>query len=245
MNKNATKRSPNLDIKSDFHIFRLIIITGGVVLNICILLFPLVFLGQIILGFYDLSLQLFLFLSSIFCIGELSHISETTGKTGNMASSIRDQQVFKLALLVGIGILATFWISIFERAYFQYNSSSIGVYQAIGIFIMSLGIGLRVIAVRLLGSYFVTEIKVITGQPLVRDGIYKRLRHPSELGLLCIAIGGCLILKSEIGLILCIVWILPLILFRIKLEERFLQEVFEEEFEGYVLSSRKILPYIY
>jgi protein-S-isoprenylcysteine O-methyltransferase Ste14 len=61
--------------------------------------------------------------------------------------------------------------------------------------VLALGVGLRVAAVTALRQRFVTDIRV--DGPLVASGIYRWLRHPSEIGLLLMGVGTPLLLGAS------------------------------------------------
>ena len=241
--KFASASIQNFDIKRLST--RIVIIAGGAALNLFVLTLPLLITGKITSLFKDIPLLWFLLSASVFFICEIACFVQSDGCPDCQEQNPKRTRAFKLALWVGIGILAVYWIAILTRIHARHPSELMGVFQAIGIVVMAAGIGIRVVSIQTLGQYFITDIKIKPGQPLVRHSIYKRLRHPSELGLLCCVFGGSLILESKIGIVVCMVWILPLIIFRIANEERLLRRVFGEKFIGYVLSSKKLLPFIY
>jgi protein-S-isoprenylcysteine O-methyltransferase Ste14 len=107
---------------------------------------------------------------------------------------------------------------------------------------MLVGIGLRVAAMTTLRAWFVTEISVPDNQPLVQRGIYGRLRHPSEAGTLAIALGAGLLLQSKAGLLLWLCGLLPLVRWRLRLEERELATAFGARFDQYAARVPRLLP---
>jgi protein-S-isoprenylcysteine O-methyltransferase Ste14 len=88
--------------------------------------------------------------------------------------------------------------------------------QAMGGSLLVSGIILRVEAIRALGNQFVSDIRV--ERLIVRDGIYAWLRHPSEIGLLLIAIGSSLLLGSIFTAVAAAILLLPTSLWRMDRE---------------------------
>src|SRR5262249_41788739 len=62
------------------------------------------------------------------------------------------------------------------------------------------GAALRVSAIATLGEHFVFEARVTPEQPLVERGLYARMRHPSETGLLAMSLGAALLTQSTTAL---------------------------------------------
>ena len=89
--------------------------------------------------------------------------------------------------------------------------------QPAGGLLLAAGIALRVEAIRALGPRFVSDIRV--GKSIVRKGIYALLRHPSEIGLLLIAIGGPLLLGATFTAIAAVILLVPTSLWRMHRED--------------------------
>ena len=86
---------------------------------------------------------------------------------------------------------------------------------------------------RRLGPFFVTGIHVAAEQPLVRDGIYRILRHPSETGILAAALGASILLNSWMAAIVWAAVIVPLVIIRVRWEDRVLQQAFGKTYLDY------------
>lgn len=127
---------------------------------------------------------------------------------------IRDKVAMRVAALVGVSVLATFWIAQIELQFNHVNSHAI---QVLGAILLVLGVGLRVAAIRTLGPRFVSDIRVDSF--VIRDGIYAWLRHPSEVGLLLIVAGGPLVLGSPITATVATIVLLPVSRWRMHRED--------------------------
>jgi protein-S-isoprenylcysteine O-methyltransferase Ste14 len=90
---------------------------------------------------------------------------------------------------------------------------------AAGLCLMAGGGALRVAAIRRLGGRFLSDSAVAGRQPVETGGVYRRLAHPSELGLLMLACGGVL-LSGRAAAWLGVALLYLLSLFRLALEER-------------------------
>jgi protein-S-isoprenylcysteine O-methyltransferase len=65
--------------------------------------------------------------------------------------------------------------------------------------IMGGGLALRAWAVRTLGRSFTLEIRVEPGQPVIRNGPYRWLRHPSYTGAWLSIVASCVLLESWVA----------------------------------------------
>jgi protein-S-isoprenylcysteine O-methyltransferase Ste14 len=88
----------------------------------------------------------------------------------------------QLARISALGLLTTAWAAIGFPSF-------VSSLAWLGLVAIALGVALRALAIRALGAAFSSEIVVIPGQRLVTHGIYAHLRHPSDVGLLLVALG--------------------------------------------------------
>ncbi len=146
----------------------------------------------------------------------------------------------RLALLTGLALLATFWIALAARL--GRASPSLGWQQAAGAAAMLAGVILRGLAVRRLGRFFVSSIRIVPEQPLVCDGIYRILRHPSETGILAASLGASVLLDSWVATLVSVAVIFPLVAVRVRAEDRFLRRAFGIHYAQYQSRTGGLLP---
>lgn len=92
----------------------------------------------------------------------------------------------------------------------------------IGAGIGSVGVGLRQAAIRRLGNRFRDEVVLPEGQEIESGGVYRWLAHPGELGLGLAMLGLVLMSGGVVAGVLWIVVLLPLMLARVRGENRLL-----------------------
>jgi protein-S-isoprenylcysteine O-methyltransferase Ste14 len=114
-----------------------------------------------------------------------------------------------------------------------------------GIALILLGVSIRYVSIRTLGRFFTAHLRVNEGRQLIKEGIYRRLRHPSYFGMIFSFIGLPLSFCSLYGLLYMVLVGIPGILFRINLEERFLVGEFGEDYIEYRKQSYKLIPFVY
>ena len=143
---------------------------------------------------------------------------------GGALAAERPREAFTGALLLWL-----FWACLLERAVTAPAGSWL---QVLGGALLLSGVALRAVAVHTLGPNFRTEIDGLDAV-LVRHGVYRFLRHPSETGLLAASLGAAMLLQSGIGLVVWCGGLLPVTLARLSLEERALERRFGKAYQRY------------
>jgi len=88
-------------------------------------------------------------------------------------------------------------------------------------------------------------VKTSENHQLVTTGIYKKLRHPAYLGLMMLMLGIPLSSWSFVGLGIGIMCGIPAILYRINVEERFLNNIFGQQYKDYSEGTWKVNFYLW
>jgi len=113
-----------------------------------------------------------------------------------------------------------------------------------GLILLPLGSALRFQARRTLGEYFSPVVRILPEHKLIRHGIYKYIRHPGYLGELLLYFSVPLLFHSLYGF-LVMVFLIPFILYRIRVEEQMLIEKFGDEYRDYMRKSKRFIPYVF
>jgi protein-S-isoprenylcysteine O-methyltransferase Ste14 len=116
--------------------------------------------------------------------------------------------------------------------------------NSFGLVLFFIGSSIRIVGRKTLGKYYSYGLRTTTNQQLIKHGIYRHLRHPINLGAIIYSLGIPLIFSSLIGFLvmLCLV---PLILYRIGIEEKMLIERFGNEYLEYMKKTKRLIPFIY
>jgi protein-S-isoprenylcysteine O-methyltransferase Ste14 len=80
------------------------------------------------------------------------------------------------------------------------------------------------------------------GHELVTRGIYRFVRNPMYLGLFVVLIVGLPIYASSLRAFLVSLLLVPIVLNRIRLEEKLLTEHFGEQYLEYKRTTKLIIP---
>ena len=103
---------------------------------------------------------------------------------------------------------------------------------------------LRIWPVFVLGRRFSGLVAIQSGHSLVTTGIYGVIRHPSYLGALVFMLGGALVFRSGVGILLAVAILVP-VLSRIASEEKLLQSQFGAEYDAYRARTWRLVPFVY
>lgn len=202
----------------------------GAALNAALLLLPALLSGRAGAWLADPAVRLFLVGASLLCLGDLLH-----APSASLADAGSDAPTARRAWATALALLLTFWTALATRA-------GGPAAAAAGFVAMAGGVALRVAAIRRLGAFFVTAVRVVPGQPLERRGVYARMRHPSEAGLLLAALGGCVLLGSAPAAAVWLLALLPLVRDRVRREDAVLARVFGDVHRDYARSVGALLP---
>ena len=88
------------------------------------------------------------------------------------------------------------------------------------------------------------QLKIVREHKLVKDGLYKHVRHPLYLGEILRNL-GLVVIFSSVYAILIVLLASIFLFFRIEIEERMLGVEFGEKYEEYKRNTKKMIPYIY
>jgi protein-S-isoprenylcysteine O-methyltransferase Ste14 len=115
---------------------------------------------------------------------------------------------------------------------------------SVGIVVIVLGSLLRRYCWRTLGEYFTGDVQARAGQPVIRTGPYKLVRHPSYTGGMLMNIGVGLALCSGLSLALLTATALATYAYRVRIEEHALLETLGEPYRAYMRECRRFIPYV-
>ncbi|MDD5368766.1 MAG: isoprenylcysteine carboxylmethyltransferase family protein [Anaerolineaceae bacterium] len=144
-----------------------------------------------------------------------------------------------------LGMLAVFYLSPMEYIYLPTRLPRNAWMSFSGVGLVAVGVVLFVWARRALGKSYSGHVSVKTGQTLVKSGPYRFIRHPAYAGYLFMALGISLGYSSLAGLGSTFVLLLPSLIYRMKVEERFLTRHFGEAYRQYTGVVKRIIPGIW
>jgi protein-S-isoprenylcysteine O-methyltransferase Ste14 len=115
----------------------------------------------------------------------------------------------------------------------------------LGLFLLYAGIALRFYAIAVLGAFFTTTVAIAPEQSVIEAGPYRRIRHPSYTGLLMSLLGLGLTLTSNwLSLLVIMGCALIGFSYRIRVEERVLQEQLGQRYQAYMRRTKRLIPFV-
>jgi len=88
------------------------------------------------------------------------------------------------------------------------------------------------------------KLQIVKEHQLVKDGLYKHIRHPIYLGEILRNV-GLVVIFSSVYATLIVLLASIFLLFRIEIEEKMLTVVFGKDYKEYKRNTKRIIPYIY
>lgn len=119
------------------------------------------------------------------------------------------------------------------------------VIGSVGVVLLVTGIAIRWIAIITLGKYFTGLIVIKTDHRLIQTGLYKHLRHPAYTGTLLAHLGLGLSFANWFSLGLSSIPFVFVALYRMRVEEKALEEAFGAEYVTYKKTAKRLIPRLY
>ena len=108
-----------------------------------------------------------------------------------------------------------------------------------------MGVVLRVVAFRTLGSRYSRTLRVTEQQTLLTHGVYRYVRHPGYASALAIWGGAAVATGSAIAAGAVLAVLAVAYRYRIGAEERMLLDAFGDAYRTYCARSWRLIPFIY
>jgi len=107
------------------------------------------------------------------------------------------------------------------------------------------GLVLRWTAIRTLGRFFTVTVTVREGHRVIRDGLYRYVRHPSYAGALLSFVGLAMSFGSWATFLVILVPVFAALAYRIRVEEAALVQGLGEDYREYQRTTARLIPGVY
>ena len=124
------------------------------------------------------------------------------------------------------------------------NLSMFQVQQIIGLALFIIGLTIMIVGQVTLRRNYSGSVVIRVDHQLITHGIYRFTRNPMYLGLIMVVLGLPMFCSSLYGFVTMAV-LIPIILNRIRLEEKLLTEEFQDAYQSYKETTKKLIPFIY
>ncbi len=120
----------------------------------------------------------------------------------------------------------------------------LSVQSVVGLALIAIGLTNNIVAQVTLWRFYSSTLVIKEDHQLITHGVYRFTRHPIYLGVIIVCIGVPVYTSSLYGL-LTMSALIPIILNRIRMEERLLSEEFGDAHRTYKETTSKLIPFIY
>lgn len=114
-----------------------------------------------------------------------------------------------------------------------------------GLTMVALSVAGRNWAIHTLGPYHSIHIEIRDNHKLIQSGPYKYVRNPYYSSVILEAVGLPLVANAFVGALISVFVYLPILVFRIALEEKALEEKFKESFKDYKSRAPRMFPKLF
>ena len=140
--------------------------------------------------------------------------------------------------------LSGFWGTLWDLVKRPETLSSSPAHILFGFALFLAGITIKLVGQITLWRNYSGTVVIRENHQLVTHGVYRFTRNPMYLGLIIGVVALPVFAASLYGFLTSLV-LIPIILNRIRLEERLLSEEFGERYKAYVATTKKLIPFVW
>ena len=140
--------------------------------------------------------------------------------------------------------LSRFWGIVWGLVKQPQNLSMFSVQSIIGLTLVIIGLIIMIVGQVTLWRNYSGTVVIREDHQLITHGIYRLTRNPIYLGLIMVVTGLPVYVASLNGFLTSLI-LTPIILNRIRLEEKLLTEEFQDAYQKYKETTKKLIPFIY
>jgi protein-S-isoprenylcysteine O-methyltransferase Ste14 len=115
----------------------------------------------------------------------------------------------------------------------------------LGLVFLWCGVALRIWCFQTLGRYFTLTVRTSGDQPVISNGPYRYLRHPSYLGLLLAVTGIGFFIGNWLSLLALVTGATVGLVYRIRVEERALLHDLGDRYRDYAATRKRLIPFLW
>jgi protein-S-isoprenylcysteine O-methyltransferase Ste14 len=173
----------------------------------------------------------------------LSELLLTLTRRAHEGDASRDRHSLALIWVVILAAIVLGVVAAYRLK--PWGMVNIAVIRRIAYGAFSLGMALRWYSVIYLGKYFTVNVSIAGDHRLVETGPYRFVRHPSYLGMTLALAGFALSMVNWVSLVLVMVPWCAVMLWRISIEEKALNEGLGEAYGEYAQRTWRLVPLLY
>jgi protein-S-isoprenylcysteine O-methyltransferase Ste14 len=119
------------------------------------------------------------------------------------------------------------------------------IWFAAGLVLLLSGSLLRRHCWRMLGKHFTGDVKAAEDQPVIENGMYRWVRHPSYTGGMLMYLGTGLALTNWLSVAIIVTAGGAAYLYRVRVEERALQAALGGRYQEYMRRTKRFIPFVF
>ncbi len=120
----------------------------------------------------------------------------------------------------------------------------LSIQSIVGLALIVIGFTILLVAHLTIRLFHASTLVIRQDHKLITHGIYRFTRHPMYLGAIMVTIGLPVYTSSLYGFLTMSV-LIPIVLNRIRMEEKLLTDEFGDAYRKYKKATRKLIPFIY
>jgi len=163
------------------------------------------------------------------------------GHGGNHTESERSSK-YVMAALIFAGMFSGILLFPESKQYFLMPFTPL---RYASIALMLIGAAVRFLAAYQLGPSFSRNVGTGKGAPLMKKGLYSRIRHPGYLGEMLVFSGIAVAFNHPATSVPAFLMPLAAFLYRISVEEKALMRAYGSEYSEYAARTKRIAPFLY
>ncbi len=98
---------------------------------------------------------------------------------------------------------------------------------------------------RMLGKHFTGDVKASSDQPVIEQGVYHWVRHPSYTGGMLMYLGTGLALTNWMSVLIITFTGAAAYLYRVRVEEQALQANLGSRYQEYMSRTKRFVPFVF
>jgi protein-S-isoprenylcysteine O-methyltransferase Ste14 len=154
-----------------------------------------------------------------------------------------DRGSTQLIMLAGwIGMMGAFIVADIPAFVIQWRPR---ILFTAGLALLVSGSLLRRYCWRMLGKYFTGDVRAAEDQPVIENGAYRWVRHPSYTGGMLMYLGTGLALTNWLSVLIIVTAGAAAYFYRVRVEERALQNALGGRYQEYMGRTKRFIPFVF
>ena len=179
----------------------------------------------------------FIWFSSEVVLARVKH-----SKTNRSSKQLDRSSLRLLWITITFSVSIGVFLAMQNINFFKIRSYFISI---LGLGLILSGLAIRWIAIITLKRYFTVDVAVLKDQKIVKEGIYKFIRHPAYTGSLLSFLGLGLAFANWLVFLIIFFPILAAFIYRMGIEEKALKDFLGNEYIHYSQTTKRLIPKIY